>query len=199
VICCLIHARLHPRAELGKLIKNLCTTTASPSHAAYLRFRALVVEVRHLVPARQHGNSFPACRNDTERGISTALQQSSLLVSGVYHSSGGRRHQSTVGLSAIRETSPRLTWRYVSKHSREGLRRSEGRPLAFRFIHKMQIISRRLDRLYEGLRCFCCFCRNYQQAAFPQPQKSWPEDGFERQITAKHRCSVVVLVAIITI
>jgi len=198
VICCLIHARLHPRAELGKLIKNLCTTTASPSHAAYLRFRTLMVESDTWsgAPTRRF---LPLCRNDTERGSARRYSNRVYLYPVPITILGAGRHQSTVGLSAIRETSPRLTWRYVSKHSREGLRRSEGRPLAFRFIHKMQIISRRLDRLYEGLRCFCCFCRNYQQAAFPQPQKSWPEDGFERQITAKHRCSVVVLVAIITI
>jgi hypothetical protein len=29
----------------------------------------------------------------------------------------------------------------------------------FRFIHKRHIISGRLDRLFEGFRCFCCFCR----------------------------------------
>ena len=27
-----------------------------------------MVGIRHLVPARQHGDSFPGCRNDTERG-----------------------------------------------------------------------------------------------------------------------------------
>jgi hypothetical protein len=87
-----------------------------------------MVGIRHLVPARQHGDSFPGCRNDTERGSARRYSNRVYLYPVPITILGAGRHQSTVGLSAIRETSPRLTWWHVSQHSREGLRRSEGRP-----------------------------------------------------------------------